>query len=271
MKNNSFHLVEPSPWPILTSGAACGFVTAFAFFMHSAPYSGVAFLTFFLALLFCMFCWWKDVIKEAIVDAAHTKVVKFGLRIGMILFILSEIMFFFVLFWSFFKSWLDPSYMMEDVWPSKTIPWPPEGINQLDAWNIPFLNTLILLLSGATVTWSHYSIAQKDYANFIKGIAITILLGVSFTCLQFYEYHHADFAFAEEGYKSIYSSNFYVITGFHGLHVVIGAIFFVVCLIRALKKQLTSKDHLAFEFAAWYWHFVDVVWLLLFVFVYWLS
>jgi cytochrome c oxidase subunit 3 len=270
-KVNKFHLVDPSPWPILTSGAACGSVTAFALFMHGTPYSGLGFASFLFGLLLCMFFWWKDVIKEAIVDAAHTNVVKAGLRIGMIVFILSEVMFFFTFFWSFFKAWLDPAYIIGEVWPIKKIPWPPEGIEQLDAWNLPFLNTMILLLSGTTVTWAHYCLLRGNNNGVAKALAVTIFLGITFTFIQGYEYYHANFSMQEEGYKSIYSSNFYMATGFHGAHVIIGTIFLAVCLFRVLNRQLTPKDHLGFEFAAWYWHFVDVVWLFLFTFVYWIG
>jgi cytochrome c oxidase subunit 3 len=271
MSSDKFHLVRPSPWPIFTSSAACGLVIALALYMHSTAYSGIAFFSFLILLLLCMFCWWKDIIIEAITENAHSNIVKTGLRIGMVVFILSEVMFFFAFFWSFFTSWLSPAYVLEDLWPVKLLNWPPEGIQTLDPWSIPFLNTLILLLSGTTVTWAHYSLLNNDNKNVIKALIITVLLGLCFTSLQAYEYYHASFLFHEEGYKSIYSSNFYLATGFHGLHVIIGTIFLATCLVRAMKKQLTHKDHLGFEFAAWYWHFVDVVWLFLFTFLYWLS
>lgn len=272
MSGDKFHLVRPSPWPIFTSGAAGALVTALALYMHKAAYSGITLFLFVILLLLCMFFWWRDVITEAITENAHSDTVKTGLRVGMVVFILSELMFFFAFFWSFFTSWLAPVHEVQDIWPTaKLLTWPPQGIKALDPWNIPFLNTLILLLSGTTVTWAHHALLKNDNKNVIKAIAVTIFLGVCFSSLQAYEYHHATFSFHEEGYKSVYSSNFYLATGFHGLHVIIGTLFLAICLIRAMKNQLTPKDHLGFEFAAWYWHFVDVVWLFLFTFLYWLS
>jgi len=271
MSNHNFHLVDPSPWPLLTSVASCGLVTAFAMFMHQYLYSGYGVLFFSFFLLLCVFCWWKDVIVEAIRDKVHTKFVKLGLRIGMVVFILSEAMFFFTFFWSFIKSWLGSVYVLEDAWPVSKISWPPSGIKTLDPWNLPFLNTMILLLSGTTVTWGHYSLLKGDNKSLIRALSVTVGLGVCFTVIQGYEYYHAAFSLGEEGYKSIYSSNFYMITGFHGVHVIIGTIFLAICLLRAIGNQLTLKDHLGFEFAAWYWHFVDVVWIFLFIFVYCLG
>ena len=267
----NFHLVDPSPWPLFTSGATGGLLISFAFLMHHTTYSGVAFVSFLCLMLGCMFCWWRDVVNEAINENAHSDLVRRGLRIGMVIFILSEAMFFFVFFWSFFKSWLEPVSILENYWPTARLTWPPEGIESINPWNIPLLNTFILLLSGTTVTWAHYSLLKNDSKRFIRAMSITILLGVCFSVLQAYEYYHASFLFNEEGYKNIYSSNFYIATGFHGLHVLIGTLFLTVCLVRGVKKQFTIKDHLGFEFAAWYWHFVDVVWLLLFTFLYWLS
>ena len=220
-------------------------------------------------VLSCMASWWSDVIHEGRVDKAHTTVVQKGLSIGMALFILSEIMFFFAFFWSFFKAWLDPVHILDDgVWGSELMIWPPKGIETLDAWNIPFMNTLILLLSGTTVTWAHYELLKNNRKGIIKALYCTIGLGILFTLMQIIEYYHATFKLKD----GIYPSNFYMATGFHGAHVIIGTIFLIVCLFRAKKGHFDKGNgHLGFEFAAWYWHFVDVVWLFLFIFVYVLS
>lgn len=271
-KEHQYHILPPSPWPIYAAFCAFVFALSLIAIMHGWPYRKEAAIISSLLVLSAMFFWWRSVISEAIKEKAHNFVVQKGLKIGMALFILSELMFFFVFFWSFFKAWLYPIHTVEELWAtSKLLTWPPKGIEPLDVWNIPFTNTLILLLSGTTVTWAHYSVLENNKSNVVKALAITVFLALCFTCLQAYEYYHAAFSFKEEGYKSIYSSNFYMATGFHGLHVIIGTIFLTVCLIRAIKNQFSVENHLGLEFAAWYWHFVDVIWLFLFVFVYWLS
>jgi cytochrome c oxidase subunit 3 len=220
----------------------------------------------FLLVLFTMFVWWRDVVKEGRVDKAHTELVRKGLSIGMALFILSEVMFFFAFFWSFFKASLFPEMVLDGgVWPIKDGIWPPEGIETFDPWSIPLMNTLVLLLSGTTVTWAHHALLENNKKEMVQGLTITVILGFIFSCLQAFEYYHAPFKFTD----GIYASNFYMATGFHGAHVLIGTIFLTVCLFRARKGHFEKGNgHLGFEFAAWYWHFVDVVWLFLYVFVY---
>jgi cytochrome c oxidase subunit 3 len=181
------------------------------------------------------------------------------------LFILTEVMFFFAFFFSYFKSALFPVDILEDVWAVKPGVWPPAGIEKLEAWNLPFMNTLILLLSGTTVTWAHHALLNNNRKEVVQGLTCTVLLGIAFTLFQAIEYHHASFKITD----GVYPSNFYMATGFHGAHVIIGTIFLTVCLFRARQGGFDNgKGHLGFEFAAWYWHFVDVVWLFLFVFVY---
>ncbi len=270
-RDSEFHLLSPSPWPIFSAFGFFGVLFNTALMLHSST-AFIAGVACFLLLLISAVCfWWRDVIKEALFDNAHNYVVKNGLSIGMMLFILSEVMFFFVFFLSFFKSWLDPSNIVDNLWSLESINWPPKGLVTLNPWSIPLLNTFILLLSGTTVTWAHYSLIDGDNKSVVKALLITVFLGLTFTTLQAYEYHHADFSFKEEGVKAIYSSNFYMATGFHGAHVIIGTIFLTVCLFRAMRNRYTNENHLGFEFAAWYWHFVDVVWLLLFTFLYVLS
>ncbi len=264
-KQHDFHLVDPSPWPLLVALAVVLLATGTALFMHDYHFGKLLMFSSMIFLVTISVLWWRDVIKEGIVDQAHTSLVRKGLSIGMALFILSEVMFFFAFFWSYFKASLFPEMIVTDVWPTAPGVWPPEGISTFDPWSVPFLNTLILLLSGTTVTWAHHELLKNNQKNLIKALTITVILGFSFSCLQSYEYIHAPFKFAE----GIYASNFYMATGFHGFHVIIGTIFLAVCLFRAKKSHFTEgRGHLAMEFAAWYWHFVDVVWLFLFIFVY---
>jgi cytochrome c oxidase subunit 3 len=255
--NHPYHLVNPSPWPLVGSIAGGVFFMGMVLYMHGKVSFPVGVLPGLALILITMFGWWRDVIKEAQVDKAHTPVVQIGLRYGMALFIASEVMFFVAFFWAFFDSALFPKDAIGGVWP-------PQGVAVLDPLQIPLLNTLILLLSGCTVTWSHHALREGDRKSFIQGLALTILLGIIFTGFQAYEYVHAPFAFKD----GIYSSTFYMATGFHGFHVLVGTLFLIVCLIRGLKGHFTPDHHFGFEAAAWYWHFVDVVWLFLFAWVY---
>jgi len=259
-----YHLVNPSPWPALGAFSLLGLATGGAMFMHQKPGGIILLLISFAAVLYTMFVWWRDVIKEGIHDKAHTTEVSRGLRFGMALFILSEVLFFSAFFWSFFNASTLPKLPLEDVWKIAAGTWPPVGITPFDPMHLPFLNTLILLLSGTTVTWAHHAILHRDQKTAVTALWYTVILGVSFTSLQAYEYTHAAFGFKD----GVYASNFFMATGFHGFHVLVGTIFLAICLIRAKKGQFTPEQHLGFEFAAWYWHFVDVVWLFLFIFVY---
>jgi cytochrome c oxidase subunit 3 len=269
-QHHDYHLVDPSPWPLIGSFSALTLAVGALFFMHDKPLGHFLLPIGFLMVIFTMYVWWKDVVHEGISGGHHTSLVRHGLRLGMALFILSEIMFFFAFFWSFFKTALSPELVFEGAHIFENLAtvargtFPPAGVEAFDPWDIPLINTLVLLLSGTTVTWAHYALMHNDRKNLIRGLAITVVLGVIFTCLQAYEYHHAAFGFKD----GIYSSNFYMATGFHGAHVLIGTIFLAICLVRSIKGQLTPDGHLGFEFAAWYWHFVDVVWLFLFTFVY---
>ncbi len=205
-----------------------------------------------------MFVWWRDVIREAVYGHYHNPVVQIGLRYGMALFIASEVMFFAAFFWAFFSASLFPTDAIGGVWP-------PKGIHPFDPFEMPFLNTLILLTSGTTVTWAHHALLEGDRKGLIQGLAVTVFLGLCFTSLQAYEYSHAAFGFTQ----GIYPSTFFMATGFHGAHVIIGTTFLFVCLFRAIKGHFKPDHHFGFEAAAWYWHFVDVVWLFLFICVYW--
>lgn len=263
-KSHPYHLVDPSPWPIFGAFSLLILASGAITFIHNYSIGNILLPSGFVLVFLTMYLWWKDVVKEARIDYAHTSAVQHGLRIGMALFILSEVMFFFAFFWAFFKASIFPVALLEGAWPIAEGVWPPKGIVTFDPWDIPFINTLILLLSGTTVTWSHYAILEKNKKDAITGLWLTVILGISFTLMQAYEYAHAAFGFKD----GIYSSTFYMATGFHGFHVLVGTIFLIVCLIRAQKGQFNVQHHLGFEFAAWYWHFVDVVWLFLFACVY---
>lgn len=265
--DHPFHLVNPSPWPLVASGSLFLLTLGGAMFMHHVTGGAAIALAGLAGVLYVMYSWWGDVIREGIRDHAHTSAVSHGLRIGMGLFILSEVMFFVAFFWAFFDASLFPKPEVMEAWQGHGVQgvWPPKGITPLDAWHLPFMNTLILLLSGTTVTWAHHALLEGNNRDVIRALWFTVLLGAAFTCCQIFEYAHAHFLFTQ----GIYASTFYMATGFHGFHVFVGTLFLTVNLVRAYKGTLNPQQHLGFEFAAWYWHFVDVVWLFLFVFVYW--
>ncbi len=263
-QKHPYHLLNPSPWPALSAVALLLLTVGMARFMHALVAGLPIALLGFALVLYCMYGWWRDIVREAEVDKAHSVPVARGLRLGMLLFITSEVMFFSAFFWAFFQMSTLPRAPLEDVWAIAPGIWPPKGIEPFDPWSIPFLNTLVLLLSGTTVTWAHYAVLKNDRKSLITALWMTVGLGALFTSLQAYEYLHAAFGFTQ----GVYASTFYMATGFHGLHVLIGTLFLGVCLVRAYRGHFTPDRHLGLEFAAWYWHFVDVVWLFLFVCVY---
>lgn len=258
IQRHPFHLVDQSPWPFLVSLSVLSLATGFVMYMHCYQFGAYLFLFGFISVIFVASVWWRDVIRESTFQGHHTKQVQIGLRSGMILFILSEIMFFFAFFWAFFAASLSPSIEIGGIWP-------PPGVAVLNPWEIPLLNTVILLLSGATCTWAHHAIVAGDRFNGFLGLGLTVLLGAIFTGFQALEYIEAEFTISD----SIYGSIFFMATGFHGVHVLIGSTFLFVCLFRLIKHHFTKEHHFGFEAAAWYWHFVDVVWLFLFVSIYW--
>ncbi len=270
-KNHDYHVLPPSIWPLTGAVGAVVMLTGVIHWVSpqidEANRSPWVFLIGLLMVLYTMFGWWTDVIHEG-ETGDHTPVVQIGLRYGMILFIMSEVMFFVAWFWAFFKNRL---YPMGPDSPWVDGVWPPAGIETFDPWHLPLMNTLVLLLSGCAVTWAHHALVhENNRKDMITGLTIGILLGLIFTGLQAYEYSHATFGFAlnDEGNPSVYGGIFFMATGFHGFHVIIGTIFLFVCLIRAIKGQFTQQQHVGFEAAAWYWHFVDVVWLFLFFSIY---
>ena len=269
-KNHDYHILPPDQWPLIGAFSALALTGGGVMWMHDNPYGKFVFLLGLLGVLVTMFSWWSNVIREAH-EGHHTPVVQLHLRYGMILFIASEVMFFVAWFWAFFSAALFPAPVemvdgavqtISDASVAATFPM--KGIEVLDPFGFPLLNTFILLCSGTTVTWAHHSLIHGDREGLKKGLWCTILLGLLFTSIQAYEYIHAPFGFK----GSIYGATFFMATGFHGAHVIIGTIFLIVCLSRAYKGDFTPKQHFGFEAAAWYWHFVDVVWLFLFVSIY---
>jgi len=277
-KNHDYHLVNPSPWPAV--GGAAAFILAIGAvnWMHGGTWAIMA--LGFALVLYVMFMWWRDVIAEAH-GGDHTPVVSLHLRYGMIMFIASEVMFFVAWFWAFFDASLFSGEAIQQarglatggVWPPAPVV---DGVVNptmiFDPWHLPLVNTLILLTSGTTVTWAHHALLNNDRQGLKWGLVATVALGALFTSVQAYEYAHAAFAFSRDNGGNIYGSTFFMATGFHGFHVLIGTIFLLVCLFRAMKGHFTPTQHFGFEAAAWYWHFVDVVWLFLFACVYvWAS
>ena len=275
---HDYHLVNPSPWPLVGSIAAVVWAVGLVIWLKGL--FGLEAGTWWVfaigvaGLLYTMFGWWSDVVREAH-NGDHTPVVSIGLRYGMILFIASEVMFFVAWFWIFFEMalfnearTLSAIEEVRTAWGS----WPPTGVETLDAWHLPLINTLTLLTSGTTVTWAHHAIQTNDRKGAKIALALTIALGILFTAIQAFEYGeiiHENLFFNEEAANSgLYGSAFFMATGFHGFHVLIGTLFLIVCLFRLMAGHFTPQKHFGFEAAAWYWHFVDVVWLFLFAFIY---
>ncbi len=258
-KNHDYHILTPSVWPFM--GALGAFIMLFGAVLWMQGITAFMFFGGLAVVLYVSYAWWSDVIVEAN-QGDHTPVVKIGLRYGVVLFIMSEVMFFVAWFWAFFKNAL---YPMGPDSPRIDGIWPPAGIETFNPWHLPLINTLILLCSGAAATWAHHAIAhENNRKDMITGLGIAVFLGVLFTFFQGYEYAEASFGLS----GNIYGAVFFMATGFHGFHVIIGTIFLGVCMIRAIRGSFTPEHHIGFEAAAWYWHFVDVVWLFLFLAVY---
>nr|YP_009764369.1 cytochrome c oxidase subunit III [Synalpheus microneptunus]QIS92007.1 cytochrome c oxidase subunit III [Synalpheus microneptunus] len=254
--HHTYHLVDMSPWPLTGSISAMMLTTGLVKWFHQFNINLL--LLGILTTTLTMIQWWRDITREGTYQGLHTKRVVSGLRWGMILFITSEVLFFFSFFWAFFHSSLAPTVELG-------LSWPPAGIQPFNPFTIPLLNTAILLASGATVTWAHHSLLESNHSQSLQSLTLTVMLGFYFTALQALEYYEAPFTIAD----SVYSSTFFVATGFHGLHVIIGSSFLLVCLYRMYMCHFSKNHHFGFEAAAWYWHFVDVVWLFLYISIYW--
>nr|YP_009266382.1 cytochrome c oxidase subunit III [Liposcelis keleri]ANJ70938.1 cytochrome c oxidase subunit III [Liposcelis sculptilimacula] len=255
-KFNNFHMVDPSPWPIYMSLILMSALISTFYSMSTTLSWGL-----FISLLMCFmifFLWSRDVVRESLLQGNHTYKVISSIKFGMILFILSEVMFFFSFFWTFFHSSLNPSNEVGNMWPC----W---GVEAINPFTIPLLNTLILVSSGVTITYSHHMMLNQNFDLSFKWIMLTIFLGLYFTMLQFLEYKYSTFTIMD----SIYGSIFFLATGFHGLHVIVGSLMIMFSMIRLFNFHFSSKHHLIYEFSCWYWHFVDLVWLFLYIFIYW--
>nr|YP_009312353.1 cytochrome c oxidase subunit III [Devario devario]BAV71867.1 cytochrome c oxidase subunit III [Devario devario] len=252
---HAYHMVDPSPWPLV--GAVAALFTTFGLVIWFHHHSITLVMIGLVLMLLTMLQWWRDIIREGTFQGHHTLPVQNGLRYGMILFIISEVFFFSGFFWAF--------YHLSSLTTSLPGAWPPTGLVPLNPLEVPLLNTTVLLASGVSVTWAHHSLMEGERKQTIQSLALTIILGLYFTALQAMEYYEAPFTIAD----GAYGSTFFMATGFHGLHVIIGSTFLAVCLLRQIKYHFTSEHHFGFEAAAWYWHFVDVVWLFLYVSIYW--
>jgi cytochrome c oxidase subunit 3 len=276
--NHDYHILEPDIWPLAGSLSALAFTSGMVlnFYPDQFGFAGPVVMWAGLAgLIATFFMWFRNIVIEA-QRGDHTPVVQLHMRYGMILFIASEVMFFVGWFWAFFDFTLFPAPLQYIAEGSETVNLfltegetalgsrVPEGMEVLNAFQLPLLNTLILLCSGTTVTWAHHALIHGDRQGLKQGLWATVALGVLFSFIQAYEYAAAPFGFG----GNTYSSAFYMATGFHGFHVLIGTIFLAVCLYRAYLGHFTPRQHFGFEAAAWYWHFVDVVWLFLFVSIY---
>jgi len=251
-------MVTPSPWPFFTSISAFTITTGAVMYVHRYWGGGFILLYGLIFLLVTLTLWWRDVIRESTFEGMHTLNIIKNLRVGFILFILSEVMFFVSFFWAFFHASLAPAIQIGGIWP-------PHGIGVFSPWGVPLLNTYLLLFSGVTVTAAHYALLSGDFEITAITLIFTIFFGLIFTIIQGLEYYNASFTIAD----GIYGSTFYLSTGFHGFHVIIGTLFLIVCFIRLLLGHFTKQHHVAFECAIWYWHFVDVVWIFLFISLYW--
>nr|UGS80170.1 cytochrome c oxidase subunit III [Anomopsocus sp. AnspLA] len=255
-QNHPFHLVNVSPWPI--TGAlgglfmTLGMIEWFHISKNNLMNLGM------IILIMTMIQWWRDVIRESTFQGHHSTKVTTGMKWGMILFITSEVFFFISFFWAFFHSSLAPNIELGMIWP-------PQGVYPFNPMQIPLLNTIILLSSGASITWAHHALLKNNHNQTLTAIFLTIILGIYFTILQGYEYVEASFSIAD----SVYGSTFFMATGFHGIHVIIGTIFIFISLMRQMLFHFSKIHHFGFEAAAWYWHFVDVVWLFLYISIYW--
>lgn len=254
--NHSFHLVDQRPWPLTGALAAIIITTGIVKWFHT--FSPNLFLIGISLLALTCYQWWRDISREGALQGLHTSIVIKGLRWGIILFITSEVLFFFSFFWAFFHRSLAPTVEIG-------LKWPPTGVTPFNPFQVPLLNTIILLSSGVTVTWAHHAIIENNHSQAVIGLIVTIILGIYFTSLQALEYWEAPFTISD----SSYGSTFFIATGFHGIHVIIGSTFLLICLLRLISFHFSASHHFGFEAAAWYWHFVDVVWLFLYISIYW--
>nr|QNV12064.1 cytochrome c oxidase subunit III [Lithobius forficatus] len=254
--SHPYHMVNPSPWPILAAVGVFITMTGVTTWFHTSM--NYLMILGNISIIIISAQWWRDITREATFQGLHTIPAVYGLKWGMVLFIISEVFFFLSFFWAFFHSSMGPSPEIGSIWP-------PMMITPLNAFQVPLLNTAILLSSGVSVTWAHHALMENNYSQMKTALLITLILGVYFTLLQAFEYKEAAFSITD----ATFGSTFFMATGFHGLHVIIGTTFLAVCFMRHNVSHFSSTHHMGFEAATWYWHFVDVVWLFLFLSIYW--
>ena len=260
-----YHIVTPSPWPLFVSFSLLILTIGSAIYFngYATPFgdSGLSLVILgFLTTIGSITLWFRDVITEGTFLGDHTIKVQKGLTLGMIMFILTEVCFFVSIFWALFHSSLSPSVELGGQWP-------PVGIESINAFELPLLNTILLLTSGATVTYSHHALISKNRTGAIVGLILTLILSTTFTYCQYVEYSNAPFTISD----GVYGSTFYMSTGFHAIHVIVGTLMLAVSLGRLIQYHFTNTHHVGYESSILYWHFVDVVWLFLFVSVYWFG
>ena len=256
MTKHPFHIVDYRPWPLSGAIGRLCLVGGIAAWIHK--YDDKLMYVGLLIISLTIIQWWRDVTREATFQGKHTNKVQLGIRLGIMLFISSEVAFFLAFFWAFFHSSLSPRIELG-------CQWPPKGIQGINPFDVPLLNTMILLSRGATITWAHMAIVENKYIETLTSLVITVFLGVYFSFLQAIEYRLSSFTIADR----VYGRTFFVATGFHGLHVIIGTTFIAVMIFRHINFHFSAIHHFGFEARAWYWHFVDVVWLFLFICIYW--
>jgi len=256
-RRHLFHLVNPSPWPILSSFSALYLLSGIAYYMHNVVFGGTTLVVGLCCTIYCIYFWSSDVIEEATNSGYHTQVVTIGLKLGFLLFLVSEIMLFFGFFWAFFHAGLSPSIETGSIFP-------PEGIIVIPVLEFPLFNTIVLIVSGISVTWAHHSISLNNFRESIDALLITIFLGYLFISLQMFEYYESFFEFSD----SIYACSFYMLTGLHGFHVFVGATLLFICFLRLLKRHMYHNSSKFLILAIWYWHLIDIIWIILFVVVY---
>lgn len=256
-KFHIFHIVEPSPWPIIASISALSVTYSTAIWANYSSWNIILPIGLVIAII-TIFCWTHDIFSEASTQGEHSKKAEKALKTGIILFITSEVFLFISFFWAFFQRRLAPNV-------EEGVNWPPKSINPFNPIEVPILNTILLVSSGASITWSHHAIHANKIKEIFLTLLVTIILGGTFTIFQAIEYWNAEFTITD----STYGCSFFIATGFHGLHVLIGSTFLAICLIQIKKITISNNKFIRFEAAAWYWHFVDVVWLFLLISIYW--
>lgn len=256
-RRHLYHLVNASPWPFFVSTSSLFFVSGAAFYMHKVLFAGYFLIFGLLSLCYSVFFWFADIVDEGTRSGYHTKIVKRGLKLGFMLFIVSELMLFFGFFWAFFHASVSPAIQIGGVYP-------PPGIKFIKPLELPFFNTAVLIVSGVSVTWAHRGMAIGSFKEAMDSLLITIILGIFFIILQGYEYYESAFSFSD----GVYGSVFYMLTGLHGAHVIAGVVLLIVSFLRVTQRHFLTNHYLGFVFAMWYWHFVDVVWIFLYLSVY---